>query len=61
MIGVKDQNDKRDSVHHGGWIAKLVVWILLTVLMFFVPNGVITVYGQSYACTKKYVNGNLFA
>ncbi|XVF38130.1 hypothetical protein REPUB_Repub20aG0072000 [Reevesia pubescens] len=45
MIGVKDQNDKRDSWHHGGWIAKLVIWILLVILMFFLPNVVITVYG----------------
>ncbi|THG16532.1 hypothetical protein TEA_011768 [Camellia sinensis var. sinensis] len=45
MIGVKDQNDKRDSWHHGGWTAKLVIWALLTVLMFFMPNEVITIYG----------------
>lgn len=44
MIGVKDQNDRRDSWHHGGWIAKMVVWLLLVVLMFFLPNVVITVY-----------------
>ncbi|OIT35047.1 uncharacterized protein LOC107761085 [Nicotiana tabacum] len=44
MIGVKDQNDKRDSWHHGGWVAKLVIWVLLVALMFFLPNGVITVY-----------------
>lgn len=45
MIGVKDQNDRRDSLHHGGWIAKMVVWALITILMFFLPNGVIDVYG----------------
>ncbi|KAL1543202.1 putative serine incorporator [Salvia divinorum] len=45
MIGVKDQNDRRDSWHHGGWIAKMVIWALLTILMFFVPNAVIDVYG----------------
>ncbi|KAK9992492.1 hypothetical protein SO802_027477 [Lithocarpus litseifolius] len=45
MIGVKDQNDKRDAWHHGGWIAKMVLWILLVVLMFFLPNAVISVYG----------------
>ncbi|KAG8499789.1 hypothetical protein CXB51_006183 [Gossypium anomalum] len=44
MIGVKDQNDRRDSWHHGGWIAKMVIWILLVILMFFLPNVVITVY-----------------
>ncbi|RXH80354.1 hypothetical protein DVH24_041501 [Malus domestica] len=45
MIGVKDQNDRRDSWHHGGWIAKMVVWLLLVVLMFFMPDIVITIYG----------------
>ncbi|KAG6432213.1 hypothetical protein SASPL_103787 [Salvia splendens] len=45
MIGVKDQNDRRDSWHHGGWIAKMIIWALLTILMFFVPNVVIDVYG----------------
>ncbi|KAK6117272.1 hypothetical protein DH2020_048983 [Rehmannia glutinosa] len=45
MIGVKDQNDKRDSLHHGGWIAKMLIWALLITLMFFLPNVVITVYG----------------
>ncbi|KAM3308822.1 putative serine incorporator [Capsicum chacoense] len=45
MIGIKDQNDRRDSWHHGGWVAKLVIWVLLVALMFFLPNGVITVYG----------------
>ncbi|WOK95977.1 serine incorporator 3 [Canna indica] len=44
MIGVKDQNDKRDSWHHGGWIAKIIVWIVLIILMFFLPNIVITIY-----------------
>ncbi|KAG9457413.1 hypothetical protein H6P81_001921 [Aristolochia fimbriata] len=44
MIGVKNQNDKRDSWHHGGWMAKIVIWALLIVLMFFIPNVVISVY-----------------
>lgn len=45
MIGVKDQNDRRDSWHHGGWVAKMVIWVLLIILMFFVPNVVISIYG----------------
>ncbi|XP_058082095.1 uncharacterized protein LOC131230274 isoform X2 [Magnolia sinica] len=44
MIGIKDQNDKRDSWHHGGWIAKIAVWALLIILMFFLPNVVVTIY-----------------
>ncbi|RRT55833.1 hypothetical protein BHE74_00056816 [Ensete ventricosum] len=46
MIRVKDQNDKRDSWHHGGWIVKIIIWALLIVLMFFLPNIVITIYGN---------------
>ncbi|KAL3505854.1 hypothetical protein ACH5RR_031236 [Cinchona calisaya] len=45
MIGIKDQNDRRDSWHHGGWLAKMVIWALLVILMFFLPNVVITIYG----------------
>ncbi|KAL5541683.1 hypothetical protein UlMin_009393 [Ulmus minor] len=45
MIGVKDQNDRRDSWHHGGWVAKMVIWLVLVVLMFFLPNVVISIYG----------------
>lgn len=45
MIGVKDQNDRRDSWHHGGWIVKMVIWLLLIVLMFFMPNAVVDIYG----------------
>ncbi|GAB2216323.1 hypothetical protein Droror1_Dr00024095 [Drosera rotundifolia] len=45
MIGVKDQNDKRDGWHHGGWIAKMIIWLLLIIFMLFVPNFVITIYG----------------
>ncbi|KAL6191106.1 hypothetical protein ACLB2K_037498 [Fragaria x ananassa] len=46
MIGVKDRNDRRDGWHHGGWIAKMVIWLLLIILMFFLPDIVITIYGD---------------
>lgn len=46
MIGVKDQNDRRDGWHHDGWIAKMIMWLLLVlVVLFFMPNIVITIYG----------------
>ncbi|XP_050216502.1 uncharacterized protein LOC126667558 [Mercurialis annua] len=45
MIGVKYQNDRRDPWHHGGWYLKMVIWLLLVVLMFFMPNIIITIYG----------------
>lgn len=46
MIGVKDQNDRRDSWHHGGWGVKMIAWFLLVVLMFFVPNVIVSIYGK---------------
>lgn len=49
MIGVKDQNDRRDSWHHGGWGLKMIVWFLLIVLMFFVPNVIVSFYGKFLA------------
>ncbi|KAI3926849.1 hypothetical protein MKX01_032764, partial [Papaver californicum] len=39
-----DQNDKRLVIHHGGWTVKFVVWVLLIVLMFFVPDVIISLY-----------------
>jgi hypothetical protein len=54
MIGVKDQNDRRDAWHHGGWIAKFAVWAVLVILMFFVPNVIITVYGKFFLLFISY-------
>ncbi|KAK2447763.1 hypothetical protein P8452_12018 [Trifolium repens] len=45
MIGVKDQNDRRDSWHHGGWTIKTVIWLLLIVLTFFIPDAIMLAYG----------------
>lgn len=44
MIRIKTQNDIRDGWHHGGWIVKMICWFVLVVLMFFLPNPVISVY-----------------
>ena len=55
MIGVKDQNDRRDAWHHGGWIAKFAIWVVLVVLMFFVPNIVISVYGKLFFCCSYHM------
>ncbi|THU66341.1 hypothetical protein C4D60_Mb05t13130 [Musa balbisiana] len=44
MIGIKDQKDPRDQLHHGGWMAKIVCWFIVVFLMFFVPNGIISFY-----------------
>ncbi|MQL79874.1 hypothetical protein Taro_012306 [Colocasia esculenta] len=44
MVGVKDQKDPRDRVHNGGWMVKIFCWCILVILMFFVPNGVVSFY-----------------
>lgn len=46
MVGIKDQKDPRDRLHHGGWMAKIVCWFVLVILMFFIPNGVVSFYGE---------------
>ncbi|KAI9400836.1 hypothetical protein POPTR_001G038100v4 [Populus trichocarpa] len=44
MVGVKNQKDPRDSLHHGGWMAKVVCWCLLVIFMFFLPNEIVSFY-----------------
>ncbi|XP_039130984.1 probable serine incorporator [Dioscorea cayenensis subsp. rotundata] len=44
MMGIKDQKDPRDRIHHGGWMAKIVCWCIIVFLMFFVPNGFVSFY-----------------
>jgi hypothetical protein len=47
LIGVKDQREQRDGWHHGGWMVKLCLWALLTLLAFLAPNSLIGAYGES--------------
>ncbi|KAJ7009859.1 hypothetical protein D5086_000347 [Populus alba] len=44
MVGVKNQKDPRDSLHHGGWMGKVVCWCLLVIFMFFLPNEIVSFY-----------------
>jgi hypothetical protein len=44
MIGVRNQKDPRDSIHHGGWMMKIICWCLLVIFMFFLPNEIISFY-----------------
>ena len=45
---MKNQKDPRDSLHHGGWMMKIISWFLLVILMFFLPNEIISFYGRQY-------------
>lgn len=55
MIGVKNQKDPRDSLHHGGWMMKIICWCILVILMFFLPNGIVSFYGTFYVYGPYYV------
>jgi len=46
MAWIKDQKDPRDKIHHGGWMAKIFCSAVIVFLMFFVPNGVVSFYGE---------------
>lgn len=46
MVGVKSQKDPRDSLHHGGWMMKIISWCLLVIFMFFIPNEIVSFYGK---------------
>jgi hypothetical protein len=45
LIDVKTRGDRRCAIHHDHWAIKVGVWVLLTVLPFFLPNDVIKAYG----------------
>ncbi|KAJ0617965.1 putative serine incorporator/TMS membrane protein [Helianthus annuus] len=47
MVRVKNQKDPRDSLHHGGWMMKIICWCLMVIFMFFLPNEIISFYGKS--------------
>ncbi|PPS14491.1 hypothetical protein GOBAR_AA06091 [Gossypium barbadense] len=38
------RRDPRDGLHHGGWMMKIICWFILVILMFFVPNEIISFY-----------------
>ncbi|XP_019052416.1 PREDICTED: probable serine incorporator isoform X2 [Nelumbo nucifera] len=44
--GTRKLNERSDSWHSGWWSAKILVWIALLVLPFFVPNALIQFYGE---------------
>ncbi|GMH17525.1 hypothetical protein Nepgr_019366 [Nepenthes gracilis] len=47
MMGVRNNKDPRDGVHHGGWMMKIICWCLLVVFAFFLPNEIISFYETS--------------
>jgi len=46
LIGVKDTRDKRAAIQNGWWGPKVLLWILLIVVSFFIPNGFFIFWGN---------------
>lgn len=49
LIGVQDTRTKRAAIQNGWWGPKLLGWILLTVLMFFIPNEFFVVWANYFS------------
>jgi len=46
LVGVRDTRDKRAAVQNGWWGPKVLLWILLVVVTFFIPNGFFMFWGN---------------
>ncbi|KAH9949901.1 serine incorporator/TMS membrane protein [Amylocystis lapponica] len=46
LIGVKDTKDKRASLQNGWWGPKALLWLVLVVVSFFIPNGFFMFWGN---------------
>ncbi|OCH86605.1 TMS membrane protein/tumor differentially expressed protein [Obba rivulosa] len=49
LIGVKDTKDKRAEIQNGWWGPKVLLWIVLVVVSFFIPNGFFMFWGNYIA------------
>lgn len=49
LIGVHDSRQKRAAIQNGWWGPKILAWILLVVLSFFIPSGFFMVWGNYFA------------
>ncbi|KAI0346292.1 TMS membrane protein/tumor differentially expressed protein [Trametopsis cervina] len=46
LIGVKDTKDKRAAIQNGWWGPKALLWLVLVVVSFFIPNGFFIFWGN---------------
>ncbi|EJD06716.1 TMS membrane protein/tumor differentially expressed protein [Fomitiporia mediterranea MF3/22] len=46
LIGVKHTRDKRAAIQNGWWGPKVLVWLVLVIVSFFIPNGFFMVWGN---------------
>ncbi|KAI0760959.1 serine incorporator/TMS membrane protein [Trametes elegans] len=47
LIGVKDTKDKRSAIQNGWWGPKVLFWLVLLVVSFFIPNGFFMFWGTT--------------
>ncbi|KAG7092273.1 hypothetical protein E1B28_008635 [Marasmius oreades] len=46
LIGIRDTKDKRAAVQNGWWGPKVLLWLILIVVSFFIPNGFFMFWGN---------------
>jgi hypothetical protein len=46
LVGVKDTRDKRAAIQNGWWGPKVLLWLILVVVSFFIPNGFFMFWGN---------------
>ncbi|CEG75058.1 Putative TMS membrane protein/tumor differentially expressed protein [Rhizopus microsporus] len=49
LIGVHDSRQKRAAIQNGWWGPKILAWIILVVVSFFIPSGFFMVWGNYFA------------
>ncbi|KAI6155746.1 serine incorporator/TMS membrane protein [Pisolithus tinctorius] len=49
LIGVNDSKDKRAAIQNGWWGPKVLLWLVLVVVNFFIPNGFFMFWGNYIA------------
>lgn len=46
LIGVRDTRDKRAAIQNGFWGPKVLLWMVLVAVTFFIPNGFFMFWGN---------------
>ncbi|KAF8556216.1 TMS membrane protein/tumor differentially expressed protein [Imleria badia] len=49
LIGVTESRDKRAAIQNGWWGPKVLIWLVLVIVTFFIPNGFFIFWGDYVA------------
>ncbi|KAK9448985.1 serine incorporator/TMS membrane protein [Limtongia smithiae] len=55
LIGVRSVRDKRADIQNGFWGPKIIMWLLLIVLTFLIPDGFFVFWGNHIAIIGAFV------